>query len=1052
MNRGLSRKNFEPGYKLLKWAFLDEFLALRVSTWSGTVTSGRALAVDKMSDFNESLESPEIFTMKYCTWFEYSLDKLRNSPNSGLNDVEFQDKVDELKVSLQHTCLLMSLKLESKEICMALIDISSNISDEKCPKRSKSSASVTYTNTDNAPYTTEVVDDAPRTNVDPLRAFEKSGRVISMISGAGSCDKALPNEVDQIEQSETVEYENPDDLTDVKTDDLILTNCVPKVILTRIDTGSIASMIGERATNDKTALATSDTVLRKKALQEKVDRVEPNRTVESEKLSGLHDVERNAISYTEASPVIILSKINADGKISMTGTVEENDSYVSATSDAVSKSNALMCGIDLVEQNETLECEIPNVLSGTEMNDFDMEDVSPCSVLAGIGISYKNSTTERDKTKNGRSASLSSGTVSCENALHDEIGLIEQKTVDCERLSYLSDIKVKDLAFVRASPRVVLARIDPSDNSSMGKEMTKDDEVVSVTSDVVSCNISVRDGIDQVEQKKEIVKSEKLSCNRDTEVNDFSSTKAAPELILVRIDISNQVSTTDGKMARNVKEISVTSDSASNDKTLHDGIEQIERSRAMECETLTDFSDIANASPKPILTTVDTLKNITTEGEESKNEKRVSGTCDAASYGDRLPDHVQQNQVMEYDRPRCSLNVETNDLPLADASPKLNLARIDIDDKVSKTEEDKENNRQGFPRTSDAEFNDKTLLDGADQMEQSETMECAKGNNLLGVEIKDFAFADSIPKPVLTVTNNSVKVSTVEYPPNIEADVQRERSDISRNDTKFDASFIRQTSEKQLKSDDHLTGKIDKKVDDAVFISKSKGLALSKMGLSSEAQQAQCEQDDDAKVTNLGRNNADCELAPVLQSLIPAHPVPVSTTNKITEEDRRHSEIDKLIDESALVKENRRFKPRGLSISPRKFDNATVDFDATLQGMERRSSIKISDFVNKVKIDKSVLMKSTFPVEKIFKQELQSREAIIREIAVVSNGDLGVKLSKNCSESFKTSKYLECKATTRRTNAAKAKDVIASHIEQAVDTQKRKFSNEQMKTATPDPE
>ncbi|VDO82661.1 unnamed protein product [Soboliphyme baturini] len=35
MNRGPSLKNFEPGYKLLKWAFLEESLALRVSTWSG---------------------------------------------------------------------------------------------------------------------------------------------------------------------------------------------------------------------------------------------------------------------------------------------------------------------------------------------------------------------------------------------------------------------------------------------------------------------------------------------------------------------------------------------------------------------------------------------------------------------------------------------------------------------------------------------------------------------------------------------------------------------------------------------------------------------------------------------------------------------------------------------------------------------------------------------------------------------------------------------------------------------------------------------------------
>ncbi|VDO97392.1 unnamed protein product [Soboliphyme baturini] len=32
MNRGPSLKNFEPGYDLLKWAFLDESLALRVST------------------------------------------------------------------------------------------------------------------------------------------------------------------------------------------------------------------------------------------------------------------------------------------------------------------------------------------------------------------------------------------------------------------------------------------------------------------------------------------------------------------------------------------------------------------------------------------------------------------------------------------------------------------------------------------------------------------------------------------------------------------------------------------------------------------------------------------------------------------------------------------------------------------------------------------------------------------------------------------------------------------------------------------------------------
>ncbi|VDP19109.1 unnamed protein product [Soboliphyme baturini] len=43
MSHGPSLKNFEPGYKLLKWAFLDELLALRDSTWSGILISGRAL-------------------------------------------------------------------------------------------------------------------------------------------------------------------------------------------------------------------------------------------------------------------------------------------------------------------------------------------------------------------------------------------------------------------------------------------------------------------------------------------------------------------------------------------------------------------------------------------------------------------------------------------------------------------------------------------------------------------------------------------------------------------------------------------------------------------------------------------------------------------------------------------------------------------------------------------------------------------------------------------------------------------------------------------------
>ncbi|VDP02267.1 unnamed protein product [Soboliphyme baturini] len=43
MNRGPSLEKVEPGYELLKWAFVDESLPLRVSTWSGIVSSRRAL-------------------------------------------------------------------------------------------------------------------------------------------------------------------------------------------------------------------------------------------------------------------------------------------------------------------------------------------------------------------------------------------------------------------------------------------------------------------------------------------------------------------------------------------------------------------------------------------------------------------------------------------------------------------------------------------------------------------------------------------------------------------------------------------------------------------------------------------------------------------------------------------------------------------------------------------------------------------------------------------------------------------------------------------------